>query len=609
VCPPSKTQKGIDDYYAAFGGDAVRALIDTAGPIEPLAPDASSPVLVKLRALTTAPIDRTLRLPEGYEVQRDGSVWRKPRTAKQESTLVSHRAILIGRYMSDTHTREVRCEVVYQDESQWRTLVVSRMAVADSRTLVKELAAYGCPVTSGSAPRIVEWLDAYHAANDTRIPRVDCVTRTGWHTLDGARVFVADRVYVPQGQACELALDTRGEHKRMFGALASRGTLAGAVAALKRAFDADPVCAAVICAAVAAPLLGPLGASNFAVHLPGDSSRGKTSKLKCAASVFGWPHGDWVASWNVTPVAVELRAVIYDHLPQCYDELGAGDPAAAERLIYMLVNGGGRARGMKDLSLRETPNWHCTVLSTGERELADETAATGAQVRVIQLPSAGFGTLDAVAIDDVREACADNAGALGAELLQSLVDADADFWDETRNQLKTATAELRALTSDPLSGRVATHFAVLMTAESVLSHWGIGHSDGRTMRALFADRRAREQIIPLAERALAALRDWVTTEAESFPALGTDSVGNDEARQGTGRVRHGFTRGSTVYLVPRSFEAFCKNERLNKREVLREWSRRGWLQTEGSEQRLTKQVRLGAYSIQRLHVLDLGSAP
>lgn len=606
VCPPSKAHKGIDDHLGAHGADAVRALIAAAGPIDALAPDALSPLLCRLRAFADAPLDRSLRLPEGYDVQRDGSVWRRPRTAKGDAALVTHRPVAIGRYLTDAHTREGRAELVYWDESHWQTLTVSRTALADSRTLVKEAATYGCPVSSQSAPRVVEWLDAYHAANDNRIPRVDCVARTGWHDVDGARVFVADRVLAAEGTTPTLTIDARGDRKRMFAVLAARGTTAGHVAALKRAFAADPSAAAVICAAVAAPLLEPLGAANFAVHLPGDSSRGKTSKLKCAASIFGNPHSDWVANWNASPAAVEFRAATYDHLPQCYDELGSADVSVIEKLVYMLVNGGGRARGQKDMTLRESPSWHCTVLSTGERELADETAATGAQVRVLQLPAAGFGDLDAAAVDDVREACADNAGSLGAELLQVLVNADPEWWVTAKATLRAATAELRQLATDPLAGRVAAHFAVLMSAEALLSDFGIGYADGRTMRALFADRQGREQVQPLAERALDAVRGWVASERDSFPELGIDANGNDEARRGTGRSVYGFQRGTMLYLIPQSFQAWCRAQRLNQREVLREWKRRGWLQA-GLEH-LTRTVRLDANTTLRLYILETGGA-
>ena len=77
-------------------------------------------------------------------------------------------------------------------------------------------------------------------------------------------------------------------------------------------------------------------------------------------------------------------------LPLCFDEVGAGDSRIIERSIYMLINGAGKSRGDRALRVRKTPTWRTVVLSTGEHELADERANTGAQVRVLQFRVSGF---------------------------------------------------------------------------------------------------------------------------------------------------------------------------------------------------------------------------
>lgn len=604
VCPPSAEQKGIDDYYAVHRAEGVLRLLETATALEPA--DPKNPLLrvSRVRALRDAPVSPELRLPEGYNVEKDGTLW-KVGDDKHGDQKIGRGAILLQRYLDDLYTHEGRVDLCFGRDDRWVSLCVTRMAIADSRTMISELAQFGAPITSNNASKLVDWFEDLERVNAGRIERIACVARAGWHQLEGERIFVlAEPVFAHPERTPQLALDTRGDRRRMFGALTARGSLRAHVAALRTAWEADPVCAAVICGAVAATLLEPLGAPNFAIHLTGDSSRGKTSILKISSSVFGDPNDErWVASWNTTGVAAELRAAVLTDLPQCYDEVGATDAQTIERMVYMLVNGGGRTRGTQDLQLRETQSWRTVVLSTGERELADQSTATGAQVRVIQFPVGGFGALQAAEVDALREACAANAGMLGRQWVEMLL--DIDDWDGLRETLAANIRTLReSVQCDPLQGRVAAYFALLGLAESLLSQLGIGHHDGRTMARLFADQDRRERTESLADRSVQLAREWVSAEPDAFPELQYVTNG-DEGPSGrsNGRVLHGFRRSATTTLfIPHQFRKFCDDQRLGSRQVLRAWAERGWLQHEPG--RLDKDVRIGGAK-SRFYILEI----
>jgi hypothetical protein len=599
VHPPSLAQKGLDDYLAAFGEAVTRALLDSAGPIDPLDPKSPLQLVRGVRALREAPVNDNLRLPEGYEVPKDGALW-KIGDAKHGPSKIARAAMLLMRYLDDYYTHDGRVDLCFEREGRWVTLCVARKAIADSRSMVADLTPFGAPVTSNSAPKLVDWFEDFERVNAGLIERVACVGRAGWHTIDAERVFVLhEPVFEDPEHAPALALDTRGDRRKLFDALKPRGELSKHIAALRRAWQADPVAAAIICGAACAPLLEPLGAPNFAIHLPGDSSRGKTSMLKIASSVYGDPSNDsWVASWNTTSVAAELRAAVLTDLPQCYDEVGSGDPQAIERLVYMLVNGGGRARGQRDLSLRETPTWHTVVLSTGERELADESTATGAQIRVVQLPVAGFGQLSAAEIDELRETCAAHSGSFGRYWIETLL--GIDDWEPYRQSMRDAIKLLRSHAQDPLQGRVAAYFAVLCVTEGMLSQLGLGEPGGKTMELLFRDQGRREAVRGLADRALGLARDWVMSEPEAFPELEPTACGDKPARSSS-RQFHGFRRERQVLFIPSQFRSFCEGHRLSSREVLRAWAQRDWLQHEPG--RLDKDVRIGVEK-RRFYVLE-----
>lgn len=598
--PPTRDHKGIDDYYAAFGDSPTRAVLDAAGPIQPL--DVTSPFQLasSIKALKGAPISDKLRIPEGYEIRKDCTLW-KSGDGKHGDTKIASSPILIVRQLEDHASHAQRTEITYLRDESWITLMADRGALIDARTMVKELGSYGAPVTSNSAPKIVDFFEELERINAGRIDRAFCVGKTGWHTIDGEQAFVLDRPIFADSGEHTLTLDTRGDRKRMFAALKPRGSLHKHIAALRTAWETDPICAAMIAGALAASLLEPLSAPNFAIHLPGDSSRGKTSMLKIAASVFGDPNNDqWLGSWNTTGVASELRASVLNDLPQCYDEVGSGDAQSLERSVYMLINGGGRARGKADLSLRETLTWRTVVLSTGERELADANTMTGAQVRVIQLPVRAFGDLDARAIDELRDACAAESGMFGRAWVEQLL--SIDDWSIFRTSLRAATKQLRTEASNSLQARVAGYFATLMTAEAIAAPLGIGDPEGGTMRRLYLDAERREMVQPLADRAFELVRDWVMQEQEAFPELLTESSGYEEPKR-TGKTRYGFRRGtSQVLFIPKSLKDFLDSRKLSSATVLGEWRRRGWIECDAAH--FDKLVRLGR-SRARLIVLSL----
>lgn len=604
VCPPDDPgAKGIDDYHCKHGEAATRALLETASPLEAIAPNAPLQRLRSLQALRDAPLDSALLLPDGYELQRDGSLWECARSARKGDTKVTHTPMFIARALADYQTGDERVELSYARGERWVTQIVSRKAAYDARTLVAEAVPYGAPVSSNTASKIVDWLDAFADANVNTIPRIACVSTGGWHRYEGVRFFAAREPIAPEDTKVVIAIDSRGDRRKILASLEARGELDAHVAALKRAWDADSTCAVMICAAFAATLLEPLRAANFAVHLVGESSRGKTSMLKIAASTFGNP-GDphWLASWNVSPAGAELRAVVLCDLPQCYDEVGGGDPQAVERMVYSLINGGGKTRAQRDMSMRETSSWRTIVLSTGERELADEGTATGAQVRVVQLHVSGFGELTAGEVDALRDECAANAGRAGEEWLRYLVEYEPDDWKALQGKLRDGIALLRKDTSDPLQGRIASYFGLLGLAESLLaSAFGIGDSTGKTMQLAFKNASGtRELVQGVGERARELVEDWVVSEPDAFPEITPSGDGFDVKSKG--KTRHGFVRpDGMVFLIRAEFTAFCTRHRLTAREVLREWRRLGWLQVDAGRG-FDKMVRLPG-GLQRFYAL------
>lgn len=619
ACSPDPACKGIDDYFAKHGLDATMAVLRAATPLDPIDPSNPRARVHAVKALAAAPVPKACVLPDGYDVRDDGTLWRIGVAERQGGAQLISAAgpILIERYLEDLYTGEGRVDVTYQHHGpdSWTSQCISRAAMVDARMCVAELGAYGAPITSSNAGKTIDWLHALGAVNAAHIPIVKSVARVGWHDVDGHRAFVSSEPItargMPAGAAGEVALDSRGDRKRLYSALRPRGDAVNHVAALREAWDADLSCALVIAAALAAPLLEPLSAPNFGVHLSGESSTGKTSMLRIGGSVYGDPHDpQWLASWNATGAGAELRAAMLSDLPQCYDEIGGGEPEALDRMVYMLINGTGRTRAQRDLALRETQHWRTVLISTGERDLMSDTSATGVRTRIINVPVAGFGSLSPTAIDRLRALCAANAGNFGRQWLQMLV--DIDDWPAWRKHHADYLAEFQRYARDAagpdgehdpgIHARTAHYFATLATAEA-MAHWiGFGNQGDR-MIAAYQQHCQTSMIDSLADRARQLVEDWALSDPDGFPHATISTSGQLQLpvlRPGQ-RLR-GFRHDESLYIIPSEFGDFCGRHRLASKVVIRLWERRGWARCDSGRSDI--RVRVAGHRIRLVELLQ-----
>jgi hypothetical protein len=521
-CPPSMEAKGLDDYLAAHGIDAVRALIESAGPIEVIEPKKAT-LRVRDCFDSACPLRPSLLVPEGYSFNRN--MLCKLEMSKGEDGWEEVEepffpsCIVITRRFMDLETRVQSVEVTFRDpDGTWCSCILARATLRE-RALLSALSAFGADFDGMAFADLTKWLALFERFNASALKREWLAERAGWFELNGEWHFVCGSDL--RFESCSDVIHRSETHERAFAALGMRegASLAKHTAALERAWQASDDCALMIAAALSAPLLKILGSRNFALHLCGDTSRGKTSMLQIAASIFGDPRSQqWVAPWLGTLAATELRAQFYCDLPLCFDESGTVEPEFIARAVYMLANGEGRPRATKELHMRPTAQWRTVVLSTGEVELANEDAMGGQQVRVISVPITGFGALDAAGVDGLREACAEHAGAVGELWLRALAGCDEEDREAKRAQYRTLLAELRAIAGgNSTLARTAMSFAVMaLAAEGARCELGFG--SGQTIIEIFRKRCAASGgVRPMHERLVEALSEWVTSNPRTFP--------------------------------------------------------------------------------------------
>ncbi|QTL95330.1 DUF927 domain-containing protein [Aeromonas jandaei] len=321
---------------------------------------------------------------------------------------------------------------------------------------------------------------------------ITCVEHTGWH--DGTYVLPSGGIGPNAG---DVILQSGGYVDSDF-------TSAGELAEWQRQIAAVAVgnsrLGFALSLAFAAPLLSLVGLEGGGFHLKGESTDGKSTIMKAAASVYGQPDR-FSHTWRATGNAIEGIAGRRNDALLCLDELGELDGREAGQVAYMLANGQGKGRSRQDGELRERKAWRLLFLSTGELSLEDHAAEAGKrtqagmEVRTIQIPSStgkhgAFEELHSqpdgrAFADALSDACKHHYGApfrAYAEALAAGLDA---YRERLKAEMKRLAYEFTPEDAGNQVGRAINRFALVAAAGELASELGItGWPRGEATRSV-----------------------------------------------------------------------------------------------------------------------------
>jgi len=205
-----------------------------------------------------------------------------------------------------------------------------------------------------------------------------------------------------------------------------------------------------ICTAFASVLLRICNVQNFGFHIVGNSSSGKTTCLKVAASVFG--NSKFVVSWKATDNAMENIAFRRNDSLLILDEISEISPSKAGDVAYMLANGQGKKRLDKNCNARETYSWTLIFLSSGEVDLSShmaedsKTSKAGQKVRLLNIPAKAskdscgifenlMGFQDGAEFSDyLRENTSKYYGIASVEFIKHVLNHQSDIRDSYKEE-------------------------------------------------------------------------------------------------------------------------------------------------------------------------------
>lgn len=458
----------------------------------------------------------------------------------------------------------------WADGDRTEEATIDRATAMDSRGLQRVAAAAGAPITSANALNVTRFLDAFETQNIGVMPVIAVTTRLGWQPngsfMLGATCFGPETVSLVD------------EHR------AANWRTEGTWEEWRRAFDLFsglPLMVSAVLASLSAPLLTVLNAPGFVVDWAGETSHGKTTALRAAASLWGAPDPEApngpLGTWKSSSIAGIMASAAFCHsLPFILDDTkeAAAKPELIAQTLYALPSGRDSTRADERGGAREPRTWRTVMLSSGEAPIISFTQAGGARARTLSLQGEPMGpknSTNAGRATLVKELLIANYGHLGPRAIAELMSRPEHF--------KARYATHRAIRRAGKAGvddRIAESLAVLDTALD------LGIAAGMpTPQCAPVDFIARNVAnARAADPPLNALRDLVGWLASIPQRLeGRASPGRDPSSEYVGTWAPGDAWNEIAlqpYLVKEQLERFG----YDSAAVLESWISRGWRKME-----------------------------
>lgn len=380
------------------------------------------------------------------------------------------------------------------DKALHQVIVPAVLFRGDGAEVAGMLLAEGLRIAPRGRQPLLEFLQTTEVEKRARV-----TNRTGWHNSGAAgAVFVLpNQVIGPPGEKWIFDAGEGGGNST-FAVRDSLRMWQGEVASLcggnSRLLFAVSTC-------FAAPLLHLVGAESGGFHFRSNSSDGKTTALRVAASVCGGP--DFMQRWRATSNGLEGLASAHCDAALLLDELAQMEPREAGEACYMLANGSGKSRSDRTGGARARVSWRLLFLSCGEIGLAEhlgeigKTPRAGQELRLAEIPAdagAGLGVFENL-----------HNYATGSEFAKALERAARQYYGDAFRafvyELAARQAEIPATIREAqrkfeaacLDGaahgqarRVAGRFALVGAAGELATAWGI--TDWQPGEAMWAAR-------------------------------------------------------------------------------------------------------------------------
>ena len=380
-------------------------------------------------------------------------------------------------------------------DHRWNERIVERTLLASS-TRITKLSAYGIGVNSINARIAVQYFADFENENVEIIPLSRVTQQLGWQGTECEEGFLLGHELLTARTTVPFQAggsSTGGEHQRptirfrgadegddqLVLGLHTAGTFDDWRDGISRLAD-YPKGKFIVCAAFSPPLLRPLQTPNFLVSATGATSQGKTTMLRCAASVWGAPdersRTSIMGSWDGTRTYVERASAVLCDLPIILDDTQRSkNNRIITQAIYDVCSGRGRSRGSL-VGIRDTDTFRTVLMSSGEKQLTSYSQDGGTRARVLELWGSPFERSDATTgavVTQISSAVNENYGHAGRAWVQFLTANRSQWhaWHACHQQWKRHFEQRAG--DNSVAARIGTNLATVQVAGALANYAGI----------------------------------------------------------------------------------------------------------------------------------------
>lgn len=580
---PADAGKGIDDVLAANRATSIDLTTNRA------AETLASELAESTGAVTPTSTSR-YRIPAGYDVD-DRGVWTVEDTdAGRIRTQIAGAPVLIEAIARNVDTGAESLRLTWTRRKAQREALVDRADALNERRITV-LLPDGFPTSSVKAKALVGYLAAFESENEDILPVEHVSSRLGWQGENAADGFLWGHTLLEGAQPLRFRGVSDGDEQLAHGCHA-RGSYDGWCATLC-GIEHHPCVLAMLYASFAAPLLSILEESNFVVELCGLTSRGKSTSLAVAASVWGRPNTresrSVLRSWFSTSVGSEGICATSSTLPVFLDDTASlKDPEQVARFLYQFEAGREKQRGARDGGQRGARTWNTILLSTGEAPASSFTTRGGASTRGLFLQADPFGGDAPDLVTRLRSGTLAHYGHAGPRWIAHLAQV-RPHWPALRDLLAKRHVEICSqLGASGPAVRLARYAAVISLAgemvRSALPEIPRPAQDPMLLPEIL--QALREQAIEAPDDVRALDHVWAWSQANQSAFWGRHDYRGEEQHpiRTYGGWAGAWAQGpgwSELALVPPALAKILRDGGFGSpQSVVAGWHRRGWLRTD-----------------------------
>jgi hypothetical protein len=379
-------------------------------------------------------------IPEGYFITQRGAFSQH----KDDPEFISGPCWVTA--LTRSHTGDewgLMIHWIDQDGKEQQMAFPARRLSEPRYPLAPDLASMGLKVIPGKERQLIRYLASFDLPQSHRLRSV---SQLGWLSGDLENpVFVLPDGPIGIGQGEEIVFQPE-EHCPTTYSMRSGGSLDRWKTFVAGSCIGNPILVFSLCVGFAGPLLRITNLDSGGFHLYGASSKGKTTALQVAASIWGCgadpaalSENAYIGRWNTTGNALEGTAAAHNDGLLALDEMGTCNARDFGKVIYDLFGGRGKSRLNKNATLQAHRTWRIQGLSTGElsvrqkiEEESGRAAKAGHLVRMLDIPIHGGVVKDSHSrppgefVNRLKSACGRFYGTAGPAFLERLVTCEQD---------------------------------------------------------------------------------------------------------------------------------------------------------------------------------------